>query len=154
MQLTQATDYSFRVVLYLAALDPGAIVSAKDISTHENVPMRFLLKTLRSLVKAGILRSYRGPDGGYALAKQPENITLRDVIEAVEGPLYINRCFIDEDYCSKHWTSACPVHRALGDVQRKLVQELDKHNFADLLAHNRQDQGKNSGRLLVSVSTG
>lgn len=140
MQLTQATDYSFRVVLYLAALEPGAIVSAKDISTHENVPMRFLLKTLRSLVKAGILRSYRGPDGGYALAKEPKDISLRDVVEAVEGPLFINRCFIDKDYCSKQWAASCPVHQALSDIQQKLVEELDKHNFAGLLATYRKGQ--------------
>lgn len=142
MQLTQATDYSFRVILYLAALEPGVIVSAKDISAHENIPMRFLLKTLRSLVKAGLLHSYRGPDGGYALAKEPENITLRHVIEAVEGPISINRCLIDDDYCSKHWTPVCPVHHALAGVQRKLIQELEKHNFADLLVQNRKTQVK------------
>jgi len=142
MQLTQATDYSLRVVLYLATLEPGVVVTAKDISAHENVPMRFLLKTLRSLVKAGLLHSYRGPDGGYALAKEPKEITLRDVIEAVEGPVYINRCFIDEDYCTKHWTRACPVHRALNDIQKVLVQELDKYNFADLLARYRQGQSQ------------
>lgn len=137
MQLTQATDYSFRVVLYLAGLEPDVVVTAKDIADHEEIPMRYLLKTLRSLVKAGILRSFRGPEGGYALAKEPKDISLLDVVEAVEGPIAINRCFMQADYCSKHWAHVCPVHQVLGEIQHKLAQDLAQHNFGDLLTRYR-----------------
>ncbi|HHW06451.1 MAG TPA: Rrf2 family transcriptional regulator [Clostridia bacterium] len=133
MQLTQATDYSFRVVLYLAGLEPDVVVTAKDIAEHEEIPMRYLLKTLRSLVKAGILHSFRGPEGGYALAKEPHEISLLDVVEAVEGPIAINRCFVHADYCTKHWSDRCPVHQVLGEIQHKLAQDLARHNFGELL---------------------
>lgn len=140
MELTRATDYSFRVVLYLASLKPGTIISAKEIATREGVPMRYLLKTLRSLVQAGILQSYRGPEGGYALAKEPGDISLLDVIQAIEGPIAINQCLVHKDHCSRHWTKPCPVHQALGEVQKKLMAELDKHNFHDLLLSQGLDQ--------------
>jgi len=145
MQLTQATDYSFRVVLYLASLEPDVVVTAKDIADHEEIPMRYLLKTLRSLVKAGILHSFRGPEGGYALAKKPHEISLLDVVEAVEGPIAINRCFVQADYCTKHWSHMCPVHQALGEIQHKLIQHLAQYNFGDLLQRYqefRQNGGK------------
>lgn len=145
MQLTQATDYSFRVVLYLAALEPDAVVTAKDIADHEEIPMRYLLKTLRSLVKAGILHSFRGPEGGYALAKKPHEISLLDVVEAVEGPIAINRCFVHSDYCTKHWSQTCPVHQALGEIQHKLIQDLARHNFGDLLQRYKNYQ-QNCGK--------
>ncbi|MEW6663180.1 MAG: RrF2 family transcriptional regulator [Bacillota bacterium] len=134
MQLNQATDYSFRIVLYLSSLAPGEIATAKTIAQREEIPMRYLLKTIRSLVKAGIVRSYRGVDGGFALAKSPKDITLLDVVEAVEGPVRINRCLKDHEYCTKHWVKPCPVHRVLGGIQATLIRELGDHNFADLLA--------------------
>lgn len=71
MRLNQATDYAFRAVLYLAQLPPGEVVEAQVIARHEGIPMRFLLKILRLLTKAGIIYSYRGVGGGYALARPP-----------------------------------------------------------------------------------
>lgn len=131
MQLTQATDYSFRVILNLTLANK--VVSAKDLAEQEDVPMRFLLKILGSLVKAGILKSYRGQDGGYTLAKDAQDITLLDVIEAVEGPITINRCLNNEDSCNKNWTKLCPVHHVLGNIQKNLVSEFSKYNFQDLI---------------------
>ncbi|CFX01156.1 Transcription regulator Rrf2-like [Syntrophomonas zehnderi OL-4] len=140
MQLNQATDYSFRVILHLTLKD--TIVSAKELAEQEQVPMRFLLKILGSLVKAGILKSYRGQEGGYALAKDPKDITLLDVIEAMEGPIAINRCLTHQDYCSKRWTKVCPVHNVLGNIQKELVDDLSKHNFQDLINSYRSCQNE------------
>lgn len=133
MQLNQATDYAFRAVLVLARLRPGEVVDARTIAAEEQIPLRFLLRILRSLVKAGIAASHRGAGGGYALARRPGEVTLLDVVEAVEGPIRINRCLLDPEYCSKRWADRCPVHRVLAGVQSVLARELAQHNFAELI---------------------
>ena len=133
MQLTQAADYSFRVILYLSHLKPGEIATAKTIAEHEEIPMRYLLKIIRSLVKSGILNSYRGIEGGYGIAKTPDQINFLDVIEAVDGPIQINRCLEDKSYCSKHWCESCPVHQAFNTIQANLISDLKSYNIAVLL---------------------
>lgn len=133
MNINQATDYGFRAVLYLAQTGHNVWTDAQTISDHEFIPIRFLLKIMPSLIRAGIIRSQRGIGGGYALARDPKNITLLDVVEAVEGPIYLNRCLEDEAYCSKRSAQVCQIHSVLAEIQDILENELDRRNFADLL---------------------
>lgn len=133
MNINQATDYAFRAVLYLSDQPAGKVVEAQSIAQKEIVPMRFLLKIMPSLIKAGIVKSQRGSGGGYYLAKEPENITLLDVVEAIEGPVCLNRCLLDYNACSKKGAPKCRVHNALKKVQAKLVDELRSCKFSDLL---------------------
>lgn len=116
----------------LAGSAPGEVVTAQEIARREKVPLRFLLKIMRSLVDAGIVKSVRGVTGGYALARPPGKITLLDVVEAVEGPVRLNRCLIDQEYCTKRWANRCPVHQVLEVIQNAVIQELARHNFAEL----------------------
>ncbi|MFY9140853.1 MAG: Rrf2 family transcriptional regulator [Thermacetogeniaceae bacterium] len=139
MILNQATDYAFRAVLYLSLLQPGEIVEAKVIAENQHIPLRFLLKILRSLAKAGIVKSYQGVGGGYALGKIPADITLKDVLEAVEGSIRINKCLIDPDYCNKQATEHCPVHHVLASIQQTISQEFDKYNFEQLKEYMKQN---------------
>ncbi|MCL4514675.1 MAG: Rrf2 family transcriptional regulator [Firmicutes bacterium] len=132
MQLTQATDYAFRAALLLAMAGEGEIVDAQTISSREKIPIRFLLKIMRSLVQAGIMKSHRGINGGFSLARPPREIALLDIVEAVEGAIRINRCLLDPDYCSKHWASHCPVHSALANIQAAIASEFSRYNLADL----------------------
>ena len=131
MQLTQATDYAFRAVLHLAT-SSEEIVRAQIIAEKEEIPMRFLLKIMRSLIGVGIVKSYRGVEGGYGLGRPAEAITLWDVVEAVEGPSTINRCLKSKEYCSKNWSQPCPVHQALNKIQKSLETELKGYNFSEL----------------------
>lgn len=133
MILNQATDYAFRAVLHLSHLPVGEVVEAKVISESQHIPLRFLLKILRVLAKAGIVKSFQGMGGGYALAKKPCEITLKDVLETIEGPIRINKCLIDPDYCNKQATPHCPVHHVLASIQQTIAQEFDKYNFAQLI---------------------
>jgi Rrf2 family protein len=133
MNINQATDYGFRAVLYLAQQAGRERVEAQTIAQNEVVPIRYLLKIMPSLIKAGIVRSQRGIGGGYALARDPRDITLLDVIEAIEGPIRLNRCLLDEGYCSKQGPPDCKIHQALADIQQKLNSELKHYNFADLV---------------------
>lgn len=137
LQFNQATDYAFRFVLYLAGTAEGEIVNGQTISEKQHIPSRFLLKISRYLTKAGLLKSYRGVEGGYALARRPQNITLYDVVEAMEGPIAIHRCLGDREACNRQCTYVCPVHEALYDIQNRLVAGLKKVTFADLVRKNK-----------------
>lgn len=142
MQLNQATDYAFRLVLHLAEKPTGEIVNGQTISEQQNIPSRFLLKIVRFLTQAGLVKSYRGVDGGFALAKEPEEITLDDVIRAMEGPIAIHRCLAEKDSCSKQCTEVCPVHAALAVIQAELTASLRKINFAQLANKQRLEAKK------------
>jgi Rrf2 family protein len=129
MKLNQATDYAMRAVLYLSRLPQGQVVEAKLIAEEEHIPMRFLLKILRLLTKQGLVDSYRGVSGGYALAKEPKQITMLDVVEAIEGPIAVNRCLYAPEECSKLFSEHCPVHDALFELQKSITEHLSRYNF-------------------------
>jgi len=132
LRLNQATDYGFRAVLYLSRIPRGEVVEAKTIAEEEHIPIRFLLKILRLLTQAGIVESYRGVSGGYMLAKKPEEITMKDVVEAVEGPIQVNRCLVAPEECNKNHTGKCPLHKALYSIQQILNKEMEKYDFGTL----------------------
>ncbi|MBM7557560.1 RrF2 family transcriptional regulator [Halanaerobacter jeridensis] len=134
MKLSQASDYAFRAVLYLAKQGVGNRVDAQTISEVENIPKRFLLKTFRKLAQTDIIESYRGKYGGYALAKDPADVTLLDVVEAVEGPIEVNRCLVEPEACNKQGADTCRIHHALYDVRETITDKLKEYTFAKLLA--------------------
>ena len=113
MHFTQATDYAFRIVLHLAAKPPGTIVSGQEIAKQEQVPVQFLRKVMRFLNRAGIVRSHRGVEGGFVLNRQPEEVSLLQVIEAMEGPVELSRCLVSAEGCKIGCSRVCPVHEAL-----------------------------------------
>ena len=115
MHMTLEADYAVRIVEFLA-VNPGR-ADAKTISERTSVTLRFTLKILRTLVSDGIVRSYKGAKGGYELAKPPKEITLRSVIEAVEGPYMISRCQGDAYSCQR---TSCRLHRRLPVRSRSL----------------------------------
>lgn len=87
MRVSRSTGYALLAVGYLAQhMDEGIILS-QDIAKKYNIPLEYLLKILQQLVRANILRSKRGPRGGFNLARTPKKVTLLEVIEAVEGPM-------------------------------------------------------------------
>ncbi|MCI1944315.1 RrF2 family transcriptional regulator [Clostridium luticellarii] len=136
MRITQESDYGLRVVLYLSKLGYGKKIEAKSIARDENVPLRFLLKLLRKLTQAGIIKSYRGVNGGYALNLMPEKITLRSIIEAIDGPIYLNRCLYDPERCTANRNGHCDIHNSLLKIQNHLIEELESVNFKDILENN------------------
>lgn len=133
MNINLATDYGFRAVLFLAQQPDREVVEAQIIAQSQVIPMRFLLKIMPCLTKAGIVRSQRGVKGGYALARHPRDITLLDVLEAVEGPIRLNRCLIDPDYCSKQGPPECEIHQALAEIQKRLSRDFASYRFSDFI---------------------
>ncbi len=130
MQITREGDYGIRSVLYLSRQPFKKVSFVNEISEEYKIPRSFLAKILQKLVKAKIVRSYRGVKGGFSLAKQARDITALDVLEAIEGRLAINLCLIDKKKCnfSKH----CPTYFLWSNVQSKVADTLKKTNFEDL----------------------
>ncbi len=132
MKLNQATDYAFRMVLHMALLPSGTKLTGSVLAEQELIPERFLLKIMRSLIAAGIMKSFRGVDGGFALNRDPQEISLLDVIRAVEGDAYLQRCLYDVGSCSKSCKGHCAINEAMGTIQDQLINQLEMVNFKTL----------------------
>ena len=102
MKLNQATDYAFRMILHMAMLPSGQKVTGGVLAEQEMIPERFLLKIMRSLIAAGIMKSFRGVDGGFALNREPKDISMLDVIRAVEGDTYYSVVCMMSGRAQKH----------------------------------------------------
>ena len=131
MRITREVDYALRIVLMLSREQKQ--VEAKVISESNGIPYRFTLKILRKIVQAGIIRSYRGVNGGYVLNREPSEISMLDVIECIDGGISLNRC--EEDDCACGSCGECIINMSLHSVQDKLRSELKEVTF-DKLSEN------------------
>ena len=111
-------------------------MTVEEISKAKSIPLSFLAKLFQTLAKKGFVRSFRGPEGGFALTKPPRDINLMEVIEAVEGPIFLNDCLIEKGYCPQD--EVCPVHDVWQGTQRKFLDDLKGYNFEQLAAAGRK----------------
>ena len=133
MQITRESDYGIRSVLYLARQPFKKICFVNEISEDYKIPRSFLAKILQKLVKAKIVRSYRGVKGGFSLARQPRDISVLNVLEAIDGKVTLNLCLTDKKLCS--FSRHCPVSAVWATAQSKVVEVLSKSNFEDMARH-------------------
>ncbi len=131
MCLTLESDYAVRIIGCLSA-EPKRI-DAKNIAERTGVSLRFSLKILRKLVSAGLVKSYKGMQGGYELAKTPAEITLKDVIECVEGSYYLNRCHEDDFVCTRGAKGSCRYQQVYNEITELVSKKLESYTFEDLL---------------------
>jgi Rrf2 family protein len=130
MQLSRTVEYALHATLQLARDDSGIPVSSSKLAAVGVMPERFLLQVLRLLVTHGLLRSTRGVDGGYSLARSPADITLLDVIEAVEGPLVI-KAPSEQTLPDPTWTA---LRATLQNAVAVLRAEYSKLTLAQVMA--------------------
>jgi Rrf2 family protein len=95
MRISRTTGYALLAVGYIAQHRDEKIILSQDISKKYNIPLEYLLKILQQLVRANVLRSKRGPRGGFSLAKPPHKITILEIVEAVDGPM-VSRLYLAE----------------------------------------------------------
>lgn len=131
MCLTLESDYAVRIIGCLSAENKR--IDAKNISERTGVSLRFALKILRKLVSAGLVKSYKGMQGGYELAKAPSEITMLDVIETVEVSYYLNRCHEEEFVCTRGAKGCCCYQKVFNEITDIVSQKLAEYNFEDLL---------------------
>jgi Rrf2 family protein len=139
MQITRQADYAVRAVLNVAKLEEGERLATSVIAEEENIPLPFLAKIVSQLSVKGILDAMRGASGGVRLARPPAEITLLEVIEAIDGEISLNRCVLNEEACTS--TDSCPVHEVWCDAQRDLVRRLELTRFDSLLQRQSQLAG-------------
>ena len=129
--ISRQTDYAVRVVLHLACLDEGAQVSIAEISESRDLPMPFVRRLIKPLLTRGILASTRGTAGGIRLAKPAGEISLLEVVGAMEGGMALNHCVDDHKGCPM--ADTCPVQSVWAGATRALQDHLAGVRF-DALA--------------------
>ena len=132
MQITRQADYATRAILYLARNRNGKRVATSQVAKEQKIPSSFLAKIISQLSIAGLLHTSRGAHGGITLARDPEQITLLQVIEAIDGPIQLNVCVECEGLCS--FEDNCPIQTVWRDTQKELISKLRNTNFAQLIA--------------------
>ena len=131
MQLTLEADYAVRIVYALACEQKR--VDACTLADQTGVTVRFSLKILRKLVAAGLICSFKGVNGGYELAKKPEEISLLDIVETIEGPIHLARCGHGDYQCTREDGSCCPFRKAFGTVSQTIRAQMKEYTMACFL---------------------
>jgi len=142
MKLTRAADYAIRGVIYMSMQPAGAVIVNPGIARERGIPVDILTSLFQNLSRASAIISHRGKKGGYSLTRDPASLTLKDVIEAVEGNISLNICLDGYNECDR--MAYCPTRIHLADIQQVLIENLEKYDFATLAAEekaNRKAQG-------------
>lgn len=122
LELTKRADYAIRAVLALSRVDDGERMSARRIAADERVPDRFMPQVMRDLVRAGLVEGTVGRSGGYRLAKPSAEMSLLDVVEAVEGDSRRRVCILRGGPCAI--AAVCDVHAVFAAAQDDLLGRL------------------------------
>ena len=132
-RMSKKVDYAVLSVAHLCQSDSGA--SAKEIAQHFDISVSFVANILKQLTREGVLSSVRGVMGGYELSRPPEEISVGDLIRALEGDFYLADCtHPGKDVCCE--IKGCPVRNPIFEIHRKFVEILNSTSFAELLGPN------------------
>ena len=123
MQLNLTTDYAIRIVLYL--IQKKGVANSNEIAGAMGIPRSYILKIAKTLKDADILSEKRGVEGGFVLRADPAQLTLLDIVSALERTVNINRCLEEDEYCSRDAVSYCKVRELLVKLQDELAQGLN-----------------------------
>lgn len=133
MLLSKSSEYALRLVLYLTFHPAKAFTPLGQIAAETGISFFRLSKVAQVLIKAGILTSYTGPNGGVNLAKSPDRLRLFDVVEALEGPAVFDGCVLGLAGCGEE--NPCPVHthwKKAKDVINRIFKEMTVDQFTEL----------------------
>lgn len=135
MRITLESDYALRILTAMSSYE--GITDAKTISEDTSVTQRFTLKILHKLVQGGLVESFKGVNGGYKLKTTPDKITLKNVIELIDGPIAIARCLSSHEECSLNCDkSACDYHHIFDIISIQLAGKLNKITIQDVIDKN------------------
>lgn len=130
MQLSITTDYGIRIVLYL--MQKKKIVRSGKLSEELDIPKTYILKVTKKLESAGLVKSYQGVNGGVCILKTIDEITLWDVICAIENTTAINKC-IEEGCCNRNEKGYCKVRNVYLTLQEAIEERLQSIKLVDLI---------------------
>lgn len=131
MQITRQADYALRAIYHLAKLDPTKRAATSQIAEEQRIPPSFLAKIISQLSIAGLIHTSRGARGGVSLARSPEEITVLEVVEAIDGPIALNECTFSSEACP--FGENCPLRKLWCCTQTELIEKLRTTTFAQFL---------------------
>ncbi|CAM3297645.1 RrF2 family transcriptional regulator [Rhodothermus bifroesti] len=133
---SRACEYGLRAVLYLATLNHNGYISIREIGEQLQISVPFLTKIFQKLTQAGLMQSLRGPSGGVMFARSPEEITLFDVIVAIDGPALFTECVLGLPGCGE--AVPCPLHERWKDVRNPIRNLFATTTLADMARRIRE----------------
>ena len=136
------TDYAARLMVHLAKHYGREPISTRAAATEEHVPYQLACKLMQKLNNAKLVTSCMGPKGGFVLGVEPSKINLLEVVEAIQGPISINRCVLDEKVCSRN--TICAVREKLIDIQKNMTRGLAAITLEELAHRGRSKE--NAGK--------
>ncbi len=149
MQLKNSTDYALRIVCYLAAQEQT--VSTSELSQKLNISANYIPKIAKKLKNANIITACEGTNGGYMLAKQPENISLMEIISCVEETMAINRCLEKDRFCSRNIEDTCKIHKILLGLQNTYNNKLESVKVSDIIRPGKDERYKSVASVYTRV---
>ena len=130
-------EYALRAMLYICSKPFGTSYQISEIAEKNDIPDNFLRKIIPLLKKATLLNSQRGNGGGITLQKKAEDITPLEIINAVEGPILLNKCLVHDKFCSRD--DFCSFHTLWADAQQQLKDNLTSRNLYELAIENKEN---------------
>lgn len=130
MRLTRKIEYAIKILLELSSQYKGKLVLSKDIAQKQDLPGKFVPQIINNLSKARLVYASRGIGGGISLAKNPKDISVRDVIEAIEGPVAINFCLVEPGLCDDQLE--CQLFGLWTEAQSRMLEVFEEVTIKDL----------------------
>ena len=130
LQLTRGGEYAIRAMTYLTKRPVGEISSLHEVGVEQDIPESFLAKIFQNLVHADLVVSQRGAHGGFSLARLPSEITVREIVEAVDGPIALNGCVLWPEDCRR--SGDCRMHEVWILAQERMMEVLEQVTLAEL----------------------
>ena len=129
-------DYALQAVLYVALRDEGRFTTIRELTGALDIPYHFLAKILQDLSRKGLLKSHKGPRGGFGLGSRAEEITLLDIVDAIDGPGLENTCVLGFHDCSNG--HPCAVHDRWSGIRDEVKKMLASRNLVQIAPEMRK----------------
>lgn len=150
MELSRQADYAVRAMVDVASLSTGVRARTSEIAQRQQIPESLLPRIVAALSRAGLVETFKGNDGGVALARPASQISLLEVVKAVDGPICLNRCTYEPSRCDR--ISFCSVHPVWQHLQEYLNEYLDNTKLLDLVQVRPLPESLDSGRIFLNKS--
>jgi Rrf2 family protein len=150
LKLTKKADYGLMALKYLAEHPETPALSAKDVADAYGIPAQLLAKILQRLTKTGLLKSHAGMNGGYALARDPRQISAFEVIHAIDGPLFLTSCTKGTKSCDL--APGCTIKEPLARVNETIIGVLKSISIHDLAEQEQAAVKAREGQALVTLT--
>lgn len=131
MIYSRSAEYAIRAFVHLAQVPDGKFAMVKNIAEQEDIPAHFLAKILQQLARKGLLRSSKGPTGGFALREKPGDVSLLRIVEDLDGLAPYQQCASGLSECSDEML--CPMHDSWVGLRGRIIDYLERNTIADLV---------------------